>query len=279
MARSRPKIIAATETFNEEDFLPTWLAAMEDLADEIVAIDDGSEDRSADILEAHPKVVQVVRKRRAKRTEVKDLNRLVSMARERGAEWLMRVDADEVFDRRMLDRVDDLVDDADVDEYHFRKLWLWRSTDEVRVDRPDKFAQWNPHRLVRMRPDLRYVFPIGATWKRLATTALRHTRWTPQFGNGGVRPAGRAAQVDDVVLLHLAAVDWPDMIRKHLLYAVGKRDEYPRTPVDEIVRWAYDTLDESTLRIEAVAPEWGLDVIAVRARELAAGRADLASRA
>jgi hypothetical protein len=264
----RPKIVAATETFNDAPFLHHWLAGIEPLADEIVAIDDGSGDGSADILAGHPKVVDLVRKPRGKRTEVKDFNLLIRMALARDAEWIMLLGSDEVFDARLHERLDELVSDPDVGEYRFRKLWLWRGMDRYRVDRPEKFAQWNPERLVRAHHGLKFRYP-GGLHTRLASTALRRTRWTPQFGNGGMANAGPAREIDDVVLLHYAAVDWAELTRKHILYAVNRKVEYPRKGPDEITGWAYDLLDESTLRTEPVPAEWGLDQVDARAAELA----------
>ena len=263
----RPKVVAATETFNDVGFLHHWLAGVEPLADEIVAIDDGSDDGSADLLARHEKVVDLVRKPRGKRTEVKDFNRLIAMAEARGADWIMLLGSDEVFDARMHERIGELISDPGAGEYRFRKLWLWRGLDEYRVDRPEKFAQWNPERLVRMRPGLKFRYP-GGLHVRLASTALRHTRWTPQFGNGGMVGTREIREIEDVVLLHYAAVDWPDLIRKHLLYAVNRKIEYPRKDADEIVRWAYDTLDETTLETAAAPPHWGLERITARAEEL-----------
>jgi glycosyltransferase involved in cell wall biosynthesis len=259
--------VAATETFNDAPFLQHWLAGVEPLADEIVAIDDGSDDDSADLLARHPKVVDLVRKPRGKRTEVKDFNRLIGMAIARKADWLMLMGSDEVFDVRMHDRIDELIRDPDVGEYRFRKYWLWRGMDEYRTDRPEKFAQWNPERLVRVHPQLKFRYP-GGLHVRLASTAARHTRWTPQFGNGGMAGAGAVKEIDDVALLHYAAVDWADLTRKHLLYAVNRKIEYPRKGADEIVRWAYDTLDESTLRTEPVPPEWGVDRLTANAERV-----------
>lgn len=268
----RPKVVAATETFNDAAFLEHWLAGVEPLADEIVAIDDGSSDESADILAFHPKVVDLVRKPRGKRTEVKDFNRLIAMARAREAEWLMLLGSDEVFDVRMHERIDDLVRRSDVGEYRFRKLWLWRGENRYRTDRPEKFAQWNPERLVRMTPDLRFRYP-GGLHRRLASAALRRTRWTPQFGNGGMVGGGPVEEVDDVVLLHYAAVDWAELTRKHILYAINRKIEFPRKDADEIVAWAFDILDEATLETAPVDPAWTLDAIAARAAELRSRRA------
>ena len=263
----RPKIVAATETFNDAPFLHHWLAGIEPLAEEVVAIDDGSSDGSAEILAHHPKVVDLVRKPRGERTEVKDFNRLIQMALARDADWIMLLGSDEVFDARMHDRIDELVRDPQVGEYRFRKLWLWRGIDRYRVDRPEKFAQWNPERLVRAHAGLKFRYP-GGLHTRLASTALRRTRWTPQFGNGGMANAGPVREIEDVALLHFAAVDWNELTRKHILYAVNRKIEYPRKDPDEIVSWAYDLLDETTLRTEPTPLEWGLEQIDSRAAEL-----------
>lgn len=255
---SRPKIVAVTETFNEERFIERWLAAVEGLVDEILVIDDGSTDRTPDLVSAHPKVTELIRKNRGKRTEVKDFNRLFGMAMDHGAEWIMLLAADEVFDIRMRDRIDELVTREDVGEYRFRKYWLWRSEDQIRMDRPEKFAQWNPERLVRAHRGLQWRYPDGSAWKRLAKVAIGHTRWKPQYGNRGLTNTGGIEYVDDVVIVHFAAVDWNDLVKKHIRYALGEREEHPYRNPDEIAEWAAALLDEATLELAPVPPEWSL---------------------
>lgn len=259
MPDDRPKVVAATTTFNVASFIGRWLAAIDDLVDEIVVIDDGSDDGTLDLLAAHPKVTVLLRKRRGKRTEVRDLNRLMRAAIDRGADWILRLDADEVFDVRMRERIDELIRAPAVGEYRFKKMWLWRGEDQIRIDRPEKFAQWNSSRFLRVHPALRFRLPDGAPWRRVAKVAIRHTRWRPQYGHGGAVVAGPVVDVDDVVIVHYAAADYHDMLRKHIRYALAERAEHPRRPLDDVVVWSTMLLDESTLETAPVPAEWQLD--------------------
>ena len=52
-------VIALLQARDEERFLPGWLANVAPCVDGIVALDDGSTDRTAEILADHPKVIEL----------------------------------------------------------------------------------------------------------------------------------------------------------------------------------------------------------------------------
>ena len=257
MTVTRPKVVGIARVFNQEAFLQRWLDWMAKLVDEVVVIDDGSWDRTAAILEAHPLVTRVVRKPRSAMTEVRDLNRLTEMALEREAKWIVRLDTDEVLDNRIFDRLDSLLAAEDVAEYRFRKYWLWRSEEQIRLDRPDKFAQWNAARFFRADANATWPHPDGAPWLRTAKVLTRRRGLRPQTGNAGVEGiGGRIVEIEDVVLIHYAAVSYEEMVWKHIRYALGERQEHPRRKPDDIATWAASLLDESTLELGPVPEEW-----------------------
>jgi len=254
---SRPRVVGIARVFNREAFLPRWLDWMALFVDEVVVIDDGSNDVTLDILDGHRLVTEVVRKKRSAMTEVRDLNRLTTMARDHGADWIVCLATDEVLDHRIFARLDGLLAARDVAEYRFRKYWLWRSEDQIRVDRPEKFAQWNPSRFFRAHPDAHWPHPDGPAWMRGAKLLARRRGLRPQTGNVGVTGIpGRIVEIDDVVLVHYAAVDFYEMQWKNIRYALGERDERPRRDPDEIATWASSLLDERTLELAPVPDEW-----------------------
>jgi hypothetical protein len=179
------------------------------------------------------------------------------MANERGADWIVRLDTDEVLDHRVFGRLDELLAATDVAEYRFRKYWLWRSEDQIRMDRPEKFAQWNPARFFRADPQAHWPHPDGPAWMRAAKIATRRRGLRPQTGNAGVAGIpGRIVEIDDVVLVHYAAVDFHGMQWKNIRYALGERSERPRRDLDEIATWASSLLDERTLELAPVPEDW-----------------------
>jgi len=258
-AAATPKFVAAIRVFNEERFLPRWLDAISKLADEVVAIDDGSNDGSLDILRGHPIVTEVVAKKRGRQTDTQDHRRMTQMALDHGADWIGFLDADEMWDARIVDVLPRLLADLDVGEYKFRKPWLWRSEAQYRTDNPEKLFAWCLPRLVRASASLKWNYPENADWKRLAAVLIRQSSWRTSYAYGRLDGIpGPVVQVppDEVVLLHYAAVDYHRLQWKHIRNAIHNAREYPKRDGDAIAsHWALG-LDESTAVIEAIPSEW-----------------------
>jgi glycosyltransferase involved in cell wall biosynthesis len=88
---------------NAEHLLPGWLASVSSYADAVLALDDGSTDRTSAILEDNPLVREVltnpVRDGYHEWDDLANRQRLVDAALERGGQWLLFLDADERIDR------------------------------------------------------------------------------------------------------------------------------------------------------------------------------------
>ena len=99
---SRPKLVCLLPARNSEADLPGYLASVERFADAIVALDDGSGDRTRELLEAHPLVEAVLANRpRATYTGWDDganRNRLLAAAAALEPDWILSLDADERLD-------------------------------------------------------------------------------------------------------------------------------------------------------------------------------------
>lgn len=101
-------------------FAEEWLKRFETLADEIVALDNGSTDGTYEMLKAHPKVVEVVRTEGY--NEGRDKNLLYERVRERKPEWILWVDIDEIFEPNLTrNDFDRLMKNPLVNKYAFRR--------------------------------------------------------------------------------------------------------------------------------------------------------------
>src|SRR6188472_3141216 len=61
MTAGRARVVCLLPVRNGGDDLPRWFASVERFADAVVALDDGSEDDTAALLDAHPLVQLVLR--------------------------------------------------------------------------------------------------------------------------------------------------------------------------------------------------------------------------
>ena len=258
-AARTPKLVAAIRVFNEEDFLPRWLEAIAKLADEVVAIDDGSNDSTLEILRAHPIVTEIIAKKRGRMTDTKDHRVLTRMALDHGADWIAFLDADEMWDARVIEVLPRLLSNLDVGEYKFRKYWLWRNEEQLRDDHPDKYAAWCLPRLVRADKSLKWNYPENADWKRLAAILIRQSSWRTSYAYGrldGIPGPVVHVPPEEVVLLHYAAVDIRKLQWKHISNAVHNAREYPKRDSDQIADHWFKWMDESIVETRPLPPEW-----------------------
>lgn len=99
----RPLLACLLPVRNGAAHLHDWLASAERYADAVIALDDGSTDETADILDAHPLVVKLLRNPRRETyhgwDDAGNRNALLGAADEIGAQWLLSLDADERLDQ------------------------------------------------------------------------------------------------------------------------------------------------------------------------------------
>ena len=124
-------------------------------SDGIVALDDASSDGSADLLEADPRVLEVIRREhdRSGWDEVGNYRRLVAAARRHGGEWALSVDADERLERGFRARAERVIARGRPfgwRAYSVRLRELWDSADSYRSD--GLWDRKRPERLFRLDP-------------------------------------------------------------------------------------------------------------------------------
>jgi glycosyltransferase involved in cell wall biosynthesis len=94
-----PRLVVLLPARNAAADLPDWFASVERFADAIVALDDGSTDDTAALLEAHPLVEILLHNPRRDTYEGWDdstnRNRLLAAAADLAPDWILSLDADE----------------------------------------------------------------------------------------------------------------------------------------------------------------------------------------
>jgi glycogen(starch) synthase len=161
----RLKLTAGIRVKNGERYAEECLHDLSAYVDEIVILDDGSTDRTADICRSFPKVTQYVRWEKSFFHEGIDRNVVLALAKNTDPAWILLPDIDEVFEDRFKDEVRRMMASPDVDLFAFLFCHFWRSRTHYRVD-----GKWGREtrsfpipRLVRSLPSLHYPVhrPLG----------------------------------------------------------------------------------------------------------------------
>ncbi len=96
---ARPKLVVLLPARNAAADLPDWFASVERFADAVIALDDGSTDDTAALLDAHPLVKVLLTNPRRDTYEGWDdsgnRNRLLAAAHDLTPDWILSLDADE----------------------------------------------------------------------------------------------------------------------------------------------------------------------------------------
>jgi glycosyltransferase involved in cell wall biosynthesis len=160
-----PKLIATVPVRDEEWILPKTLADLSLYVDEIVVLDDGSTDRTPKIIRSFPKVTSIHTnpigtKPFGNGQESVNRNRLLDMARARGAEVILQIDADEIFSDSIKTDLPKLL--AQRSSVKFQICHLYGDINHFRVDAD--YGNFFRYRLYWMNRRLRFTpQPIIAT--------------------------------------------------------------------------------------------------------------------
>ncbi len=242
-----------------EWILPKSLRNLASIVDEVVIVGSGHvSDEIVKIVKETANVVAVdLPLGKSTRIEWNDMNKLLQMALRRGADWILFQDSDETFEPRLRTEIREMIKHEKVGMYRFKKYWLWRDEGHYRVDRPDKFLSYAVNTyLVRASEDLRFPNPAGSFWKRVAKHISGREKLRPYFGRDPVMGV-KGERVDtDIIVLHHAALNWPQFVKNQIWYATLLAKRHPMRDEYQIAEQLYSILDESTLRLEPVKREW-----------------------
>jgi len=151
------KLIACMPVRNEQWILSKTLTDLSTYVDEIVIVDDGSTDDTPEIIRSFPKVTKIHTnppgtKPFGNGQESDNRNKTLQMARERNADWVLQIDADERFEPRFKDEIHNLIDRGCSTK--FRVLHFWEDTSQFRVD--GEWGGFFRYCLFRLKPRMRF---------------------------------------------------------------------------------------------------------------------------
>jgi glycosyltransferase involved in cell wall biosynthesis len=156
--RRLPRLTAGIRVKDGERYAEECLRDLSLYVDEIVVLDDGSTDRTIDIMRSFPKVKRIVRWEKNFFHEGIDRNVVLALVKDTNPEWILLPDIDEVFEERFKGELPDLMSAGDVGLYAFLFCHFWRSRTHYRID-----GKWGKEtrefpipRLVRNTPGLHY---------------------------------------------------------------------------------------------------------------------------
>jgi glycosyltransferase involved in cell wall biosynthesis len=181
------KLVGMVQTYNEMESgnLPRCIASLVKYCDEIIVYNDGSTDSTEDFLfewqrvcfkqmmQCQTKEIHVINaKQNDFKNELAHKQQMIELAKDIGADWILRMDADEVIEPRGVSEVRTLISDNEKTGWAFHMINLWRSPAFYRVDNGYNDVIFN--RLWRVHPDLHFNvqtglhltnYPVGATDK------------------------------------------------------------------------------------------------------------------
>ncbi|MNH99453.1 Glycosyl transferase family 2 [compost metagenome] len=229
----RPKLTLSMIVKNESGrYLKRVIAEHRKYIDEVVIIDDGSTDDTADICREYFAGIPI---HLVSNTSSKFSNE-VELRKQQwqetistNPEWILNLDADEMFEKRFAEELPKLLNQTHTDAFCFRLYDFWNE-DHYRED-----GYWSSHKtyrpfLIRYRPDFEY------TWKETPQHCGRFPNNIFKLPNA----------LSDIRLMHFGWMSEEDRIRKFNRYMeldpqgefgsmaqyLSIRDEHPH-----LVRW------------------------------------------
>lgn len=153
-------LTAMMQVRNEENrYLEQVLDHVSEYVDDLVIVDDASTDRTVEICRSYSKVKEVIPLSEShfhKEWELKQL--LWKETCKYGPDWILSIDADELFEDSFSQNVRKLIDQDQFDWVGFRMYDFWNGYTHYRED-----EHWNLHKrhtrmLVRYLPGFPYYF-------------------------------------------------------------------------------------------------------------------------
>jgi len=229
------KITAMLQMFDEMKFgnLKRYMESVSKYCDALVVYDDASTDGSVDYLREWDNNIEIhlIRSRSNDyAAEVAHKAMLVNRAIEIGSDWIFRIDADEVIEKRGEDgRIRELCIEGDktgVDSWAFKNANFWRSPAFCRVD--NLFDKFISCRLWKNNGNLKYNKIKHGLHQRAVPDGLVNESWA------------------DIITLHYGFASDEAILHKYYMYR-----NHGQTG------WELDRLvDERTLRVAMSDPGW-----------------------
>ncbi len=242
----QPKLVAAYRVKNARDFIEASLDATAKFADAIVVLDDGSTDGTSDLLRNHPAVTHY-EYQDLPFDERRDRNRILEKAVSLDADWIISIDADEIFemDRARAQTLMTLNNPhVKVLGFHWYTFWdpdhHWFRADGI-------FGTMSGYRMYRVQPNQRIVD---------GTPEGLHCGNIPQFAAG-------ARRFTNIRVRHLGYDS--EALRRAKYNFYRGIDKNPRA--DLVGNTTYDHLISATVSLRRYQPRQGLALCLITKNE------------
>jgi glycosyltransferase involved in cell wall biosynthesis len=160
----KPRLISASIVRNETGrYLERWVEDLDSYVDEIVIMDDASDDGTTEILSSYDKV-RLYKNReplfiKSEGGVKYDLWHKIIPKHAHIGDWILTIDADEIIDPHFKERKNTILENKYANQLLFTIIECWDSEEMVRVDKT-----WNPAGklvplIVRWLPQVNYIFP------------------------------------------------------------------------------------------------------------------------
>lgn len=245
-ARPEPKLTLAMLVRNEADrYLKQVLGHAVQYVDQVVILDDASEDNTVELCQTYLNSIPhrvSINPQPGFHNEITLRKQLWDMAVATNPDWILILDADELFEARAMHELRPLLASPEVDVYTFRLYDMW-TEDQYRED-----TYWQAHRffrpfLVRYKPGFPCVwhevaqhcgrFPVNIAELNVAKSILRVKHF------GWVRPEDRLNK-----FYRYRRLD-PDG-----RYGIKEQYDSILDPKPKLVPWGGSGLDQLKLNIE-----------------------------
>ena len=239
------KLIGLVPVRNAESMIRPCLRALARLCDEIIVLDDFSDDhtvREVEKLSDKLKIGSILTKKSWYRDEPGDRNRLLKEGRARGGTHFVVIDADEMFTgswvmdgtlRKLIAQL------AKGDRLLMRWIHPWRSLDYVR---------WDDSIQAQQLKDVIFCDDGIASYQ----SDFIHTQRSP----AGLRGLEVHTDDRDEGLLHFQYVNWRNVLIKQAWYHCLERVRIPKRPIKTINKRYKASCDETGLRLRPTPAKW-----------------------
>ena len=186
------KILAVIAFRDEEKHLPGLFSHLRDYVDGFIALSDCSTDRSLEIAQAEPKMLELFESQAPSSDhffETQNRITLLRAAHKQGAHWVLCCDADERYETRFLRHLRSLMRKPPAQVMGLRLVALWENFRQHRVGNAYKYV----------------LFPSTDPRPYYAPGRLHQPWFPPSFGNA-------SKQILDYYLYHLGSLTRQDRL-------------------------------------------------------------------
>ncbi len=285
-------LIGAFMAKNDAKVLRFTLQRLSECCDQIVCLDDGSEDETYEVMQSFPKVVKIIRNKVGQKFDHQLNNRLLyNELTQLKPDWVVFVDPDDLIDKRFLALKDELLNKEGVGQYKFKEITLWGGRTHYRTDRPDAYMRETAYTplLFRWNDNIKFTIAKESNWKLKLLKSVSNNLFignlkkllpikksnfkkasltkeiffpTDYMNHTNSRIEGIEGEVIQLELqkIHYHFFDWEYACRKHINYALQAAVRQNRTleEIPEMVNWAASRLNQDGLELAPVKEEWGV---------------------